>query len=217
MKMKKRIEKQISQRTEMLSGISHDLRTPLTRMRLQLALINDKEQVEEIEENLLEMEKMINAYLDFARGEGGEKTQDVAIFPFLSKIIHNYKKQEIGIELNCNCYIKYPMRKEAMKRVIGNLIDNSIKFANKILVSADSNEEFICISIEDDGPGIAESERENVFKPFYRIEPSRNQNTGGIGLGLAIVRDIISNHGGEIRLSSSKKLRGLQVIITLPL
>lgn len=216
LKMKERIEKQISYRMEFLSGVSHDLRTPLTRMKLELAMCKDTI-AKEIEEDVSEMEKMINSYLDFARGEGTEKSDLVFINELLENIVANYIKQRKKIKFSFDKKIQIFLKTQAITRAICNILDNSFKFATKVCICGQQEEENYTIMIDDNGPGIPEDERENVFRPFYRIEGSRNNNTGGIGLGLSIVRDLISNHGGSITLDDSKILKGLRVIIKLPI
>ncbi len=212
--MKERIERQISNRTEMLAGVSHDLRTPLTRMKLQLALSKDQE-TKAMLEDVQDMERMINSYLDFARGDIKENTKTVLIDKFIIQILKLYSKEDIIIK-NLP-HVKITIKTDAIKRCIYNLLENSLKFANKILINSYKINKELYLEIHDDGPGIAIEKREDVFKPFYRIEDSRNKNTGGVGLGLAITKDIISNHGGTVSLDSSEILQGLKVTIILPL
>jgi len=213
LKMKERIEKQISHRMEMLSGISHDLRTPITRIKLQLAMMND-ERISGITQDIKEMEQMINAYLDFARGQSLETSETVNLGSYLNSIVKQYNNPNIKI-ISKN-RIKVFLKKNNFKRAISNVIDNAIKFGSEVYISFYREEEQVFIIIEDNGPGIDDSYYDTVFKPFFRIEDSRNKETGGIGLGLAITRDIINEHGGDIELARSKNLGGLKFVIKLP-
>ena len=210
LKMKERIERQISHRTEMLAGISHDLRTPLTRMRLQIALNPD---MAVMTQDIKDMEDMINAYLDFARGDMKEHGKIISLDKFIKNIATQYKN--LTVEKIPN--IKLLLKIDAMKRCFQNLFDNAFKYANKAIVTSRIVDDELFIEVHDDGPGIPIEKREEVFKPFYRLESSRNKDTGGVGLGLAITRDLISTHGGIISLAKSELLSGLKVIIILPL
>lgn len=215
LKMKERIERQIAYRTEMLAGVSHDLRTPLTRMKLQLAL-NENQDIQSILEDVKDMEYMVNSYLDFARGDAREVVKQVSFVKFLSKIIDPYLKGKKNLVIK-NCpNIKFFLKVEAIKRCFQNLLDNAFKYGKCAVINCFLEEENFCIEIHDDGPGIPENMREEVFKPFFRIEESRNKETGGVGLGLAITRDIISNHGGQIYFEKSELLPGSKVVILLP-
>lgn len=216
LKMKERIERQISYRTEMLAGVSHDLRTPLTRMKLQLAISKEEGDVAMLED-VQDMENMINTYLDFARGDAQESTKVISFHKFLDRIITPYIKQSLNITIKHNPSIKIPLKINAVKRCFQNLLDNSFKYGKTVIINSCIVDEVLCIEIHDDGPGIPESKREEVFKPFFRLDESRNKETGGVGLGLAITRDIIGNHGGQIHFESSDLLSGLKAIITLPL
>jgi two-component system, OmpR family, osmolarity sensor histidine kinase EnvZ len=217
LKMKERIEKQISYRTEMLAGVSHDLRTPLTRMKLQLALSKDTN-LEPMLEDIKDMERMINSYLDFVRGEEGrEYTKSISLRKFLEKAVLPYVKQNLNCYLDNIPNIKIPIKINAINRCLQNLLDNSFRYADKVLIKAEvSYSEFI-IELHDNGPGIPQDKYLEVFRPFFRLENSRNKETGGVGLGLAITKDIIMNYGGNIELNKSDALKGLKVIITLPL
>lgn len=213
-KMKERIERQISARTEMLAGISHDLRTPLTRMKLQLAMSKD-ESIQQMNDDVIDMEAMINSYLNFARGDGQEEFRTINLGNYLKKIIQFYKDKDISIISKTN--IKINVRSNALKRCFQNIFDNSFKYGNKVILEFSKVENEVEIKIHDNGPGIAEETREDVFKPFFRLDQSRGKTTGGSGLGLAVTKDIIVNHGGRITLDSSNILKGLLVTIILPL
>ena len=223
-KMKERVLRQISQRTDMLSAVSHDLRTPLTRMKLQLEMMPNSPEIVDLKSDVGDMEKLINEYLDFARFDDKEKTKLVNIKEFLQEKIINYygKMNRIiinKIDLDGNFVLE--LRKLAFKRAIINLIDNAFNYGKQVMLTANINKDHLLIIIEDDGPGIPEIERENVFKPFYRIDNSRNldskSSSGGSGLGMAIAFDAIVAHGGSIKLSDSKDLKGLKVEISIPL
>lgn len=223
-KMKERVLRQISQRTDMLSAVSHDLRTPLTRMKLQLEMMTDSPEIVDLKSDVSDMEKLINEYLDFARFDDKEKTKSVNIKEFLQEKIINYygKMNRIiinKIDLDGNFVLE--LRKLAFKRAIINLVDNAFNYGKQVMLTASINKDNLLIVVEDDGPGIPEIERENVFKPFYRIDNSRNldskSSSGGSGLGMAIAFDAIVAHGGSIKLSDSKDLKGLRVEISIPL
>lgn len=215
LKMKERIERQISKRTEMLNAISHDLRTPLTRMRLSIAMSKDKN-LKMINDDIIEMENMINAYLNYVRGEEEEITKQISAEQFFEEIINYYPKNQINLQVQRNIFLIIKIKN--FSRAIKNLINNSLYYAQKININCYQQEQLINIEIEDNGPGIKESEYKNVFKPFYRIESARNKDkNNNVGLGLTIARDIISNHGGEISLSRSIILGGLKVTIKLPI
>lgn len=215
-KMKERIERQISSRTEMLAGVSHDLRTPLTRMKLQLAISNDPE-LDQMLDDIKDMEYMINSYLDFANGEVQEDSKPVLIDDFLKKIINSYNKQKLDLTIKSIPKQKIFLKTKALKRCFQNLFDNSFKYGSKVIIYSYILQDDLYIEIHDNGPGIPKEQHEDVFKPFFRLDKSRNSKTGGVGLGLAVTRDIINNHGGEINLDSSDILSGLKVIISLPL
>ena len=212
-KMRKRIERHLNQRTEMLSGISHDLRTPLTRMKLQLAFIKDKESVKKLTEDIDEMEKMLNEYLQFTSSSYIEKDEMFNLSDLIEKIINKYNNQNILKNLIHRIYING--RKNLISRCLNNLIDNALKYANKVELSLNKKNTNLFIMIDDDGPGIAKNEHDNVFKPFYKIDKGRADSKSSVGLGLSIASDIIKSHGGNIKLEKSK-MDGLRVKIFLP-
>ncbi len=213
-RMRKRIVRHLNQRSEMLSGISHDLRTPLTRMKLQMSLIKDSEISKKLSEDVDEMEKMLNEYLQFASIGAKEKTEKFEINEFINSIISKYNNPNISF--SSDLIVDFEGRKNLIKRCISNLIDNSIKYGKKININVDKIKKNLLIFIEDDGPGIPKSEHENVFKPFYKIDKSRAEAKSSVGLGLSISSDIVRSHGGNIKLGVSN-LGGLKVIISLPL
>lgn len=215
--MKTRIQRQISQRTDMLAGVSHDLRTPLTRLKLQIAMLGDSPDIYEMKKDVVDMEKMIEGYLNFVRGQGKEKSKYVSIPDLLRDVVTSAKRQgcDAALELN-DINISVSLRATAFKRALSNIVGNATKFADFIWVRLNrNNENEIQITIEDNGPGIEPEQYEQVFRPFYRIEESRNQSTGGIGLGMPIAMDIVHAHGGKISLDRSE-YGGLAVHIVLP-
>ena len=212
-KMRKRIIRHLNQRSEMLSGISHDLRTPLTRIKLQLARIKDKKLSEKLSSDVDEMEKMLNEYLQFASTGAKEKTEMFDLSEVVKNLIKKYENPNIIQNFKNEIY--YNGRKNLISRCINNLIENSLKYGKKIEVKIAKNQDNIMISISDDGPGIPESEYENILKPFYKIDKSRSETKSSVGLGLSIASDIVRSHGGDIKFSKSK-YSGLEVSISLP-
>ena len=213
-KMRKRIMRHLNQRSEMLSGISHDLRTPLTRIKLQLAFIKDKEISNKLSEDVIEMEKMLNEYLQFSSNRSNEKSEKFNIAELISATIKKYENEKITF--NCEDQINFVGRKNLIIRCFNNLIDNSLKYGKIIDISLSKVNKNLIITIEDDGPGIPENEYENVFKPFYKIDKSRGDSKSSVGLGMSIASDIVQSHGGNIKLERSKSLGGLKVKIFLP-
>ena len=212
-KMRKRILRHLNQRSEMLSGISHDLRTPLTRMKLQTAFIKDKNISDKLTEDINEMEKMLNEYLQFTSSSYQKKDELFDLSELIEEIIGKYNNQNISKILPPRIYLNG--RKDLIKRCINNLIDNSLKYGNKVNVRLSKKSTNIFIKVEDDGPGIPEQEYDNVFKPFYKIDKGRTDSKSSVGLGLSIASDIIRSHGGNINLEKSP-LNGLSVKIFLP-
>ena len=213
-RMKRRITRQLNQRSEMLSGISHDLRTPLTRLKLQLAFIKEKNLVNKMTEDIDEMERMLTEYLDFAKGQSNEKTEAINMINLLQNVVNKYDDKNIKFFYEEK--VEFNGRHNSIKRCLFNLIDNSLSYGNKVEIIIKKTVNNILIYIEDDGPGIPDSEVENVFKPFYRVDKSRSQNKSGVGLGLSISNDIVKSHGGVILLEKSK-FNGLKVKISLPI
>ncbi|WP_440931377.1 ATP-binding protein [Candidatus Pelagibacter sp.] len=212
-KMRKRIQRHLNQRSEMLSGISHDLRTPLTRMKLQLAFIKDQEISSKLSEDINEMEKMLNEYLQFTSSNFSEKNEIFNISLLMDEIIQKYENKNISKKLIDEIYING--RKNLLRRCFNNIIDNAIKYGSKVDISLSKKGKNLFIIIGDDGPGIPEAEYNNVFKPFYKIDKGRAEAKSSVGLGLSIASDIIRSHGGYIRLNKSR-LNGLEVKIFLP-
>ena len=212
-KMRKRIVRHLNQRSEMLSGISHDLRTPLTRMKLQVAFIKDEKLAIKLTEDINEMEKMLNEYLQFTSSSFLEKNEQFCLSDLIDETIRKYNNDNIHLKLPAKINING--RKNLIKRCINNLIDNAIKYGDKVNVELSKSTNNIFIKIEDNGPGIPREEYENVFKPFYKIDKGRADSKSSVGLGLSIASDIIRSHGGNIKLEKSK-MNGLGVKIFLP-
>jgi two-component system osmolarity sensor histidine kinase EnvZ len=214
--MRRRIQRQISQRTEMLAGVSHDLRTPLTRMKLQLEMLPDSQDVRDLKTDVYDMERMIHGYLDFVRGDGDEQYAAVEIVSLFEKLAAGLKHQNVSVSLDdVEKGLRLMVRPMAFERALGNIINNASKYAQHIWVKASQEDKKIQIQIEDDGPGIPEALYDDVFKPFVRGDSSRNAETGGVGLGLAITMDIVHAHGGKITLSPSS-YGGLCVTVRMP-
>ena len=213
-KMRKRISVHLNQRSEMLSGISHDLRTPLTRLKLQLALLKQQDLAKKMSDDIEEMERMLNEYLEFSRHQKNEETETVNINNLITEIIKKYDNKHINVLFEEN--IKINIRTNSIKRCLINLIDNGLSYGMKIEIITKKTVGDAIIYVDDNGPGIPEHEYQNVMKPFYRIDKSRGQNKSGVGLGLSIANDIIHSHGGNISLAKSP-LNGLRVKISLPL
>lgn len=212
-KMRKRILRHLNQRSEMLSNISHDLRTPLTRIKLQLAMIKDENLSQKLSSDVDEMEKMLNEYLQFASTGAKDKTETFNISEQISDLINKYENPNIIKDFNDRIY--YNGRKNLINRCINNLIENSLKFAKKVEVKIEKQQDNIIIAISDDGPGIPQEEYENITKPFYKIDKSRSEKKSSVGLGLSIASDIVKSHGGDITFAKSK-FGGLEVAISLP-
>ena len=212
-RMAKRIDRHLKQRSEMLSGISHDLRTPLTRLKLQLAMLGQKDTPAKMSKDINEMENMLNSYLQFAKSQIQEESVATSINDLFQEIMS--EKNSENLNLNFSNEIILVARKNALKRCFNNLIENSLYYAKNVYINLTKTTNRINIIIEDDGPGISIDQYKNVFKPFYRLDDSRNLNHSGGGLGMSIAEDIVRSHGGNIELNESK-YKGLQVKISLP-
>ena len=213
-RMAKRINRHLNQRAEMLSGISHDLRTPLTRLKLQLAMLKQKDISEKMSKDIDEMEKMLNDYLQFAKTQVQEETSEINLNKLLSSIKDDLNNSKIFFKDNGEL-VKFKGRITALKRLFENIIQNSLTYGDNVYVNVQKGNNRAVVIIEDDGPGIPEDQYKNVFKPFFRLDKSRSLNQSGVGLGLAIVEDIINSHGGKVQLGKSK-YNGLQVKVSLP-
>ena len=212
-RMAKRINRHLNQRAEMLSGISHDLRTPLTRLKLQLAMLQQKDLSKKMSKDIDEMEKMLNDYLQFAKTQTQENTIQIDLIDLFQSIKNQFNNGKLTISNKDE--IKLKGRPTALKRSFENIIQNGLSYGNNVFIDIQKGNNRALITIEDDGPGIPEDQYKNVFKPFFRLDKSRSLNQSGVGLGLAIVEDIINSHGGNIQLGKSK-FNGLQVKISLP-
>ena len=213
--MRERIQRQITQRTDMLAGVSHDLRTPITRIRLQLALLEGQKGVEALKADIDDMEYMLEEYLAFARGEGTEKPIEVHLGELLSDAIERSRATDKSIDLHLEEELTLAVRPNALKRAVTNLVENAARYGEHVHIRAGRRGANVEIVIDDDGPGIPADKREDVFKPFFRMEKSRNPGTGGVGLGLAIALDVVRGHGGEIALDESP-MGGLRASLKLP-
>ena len=215
--MRQRILRQFSQRTEMLAGVSHDLRTPLTRMKLQLAMLERSPEIKELEDDVHDMQKMIEGYLAFARGEGTETPIVTNLQKLIGEVVAAEKRDgsKINLTMNMPNPQQIEVRPQALKRAITNLISNSKRYGKKLEVQLLSNKDAVTLIVDDDGPGIPTEFHEDVFKAFFRLEPSRNPQTGGTGLGLTIARDIARSHGGELELRKAP-IGGLRAVINIP-
>jgi two-component system osmolarity sensor histidine kinase EnvZ len=219
LEMRDRIKQHVDQRTTMLAGVSHDLRTILTRFKFELALLKESPDVEALKEDVNEMQHMLEDYLAFARGDGGEEARPTHLRELLEEIVDECQIFGTAIDLKLRRRkrdLVLPLKRQAFKRAITNLISNAARFGDQIIVRAATERGFLRIEVDDDGPGIEPKERDNVFRPFYRLDHGRNQDQGNSGLGLAIARDIARSHGGDITLGESS-IGGLRAIITVPL
>jgi len=213
-RMAKRIDRHLKQRSEMLSGISHDLRTPLTRLKLQLAMLDQKNISIKMSKDIDEMENMLNSYLQFAKSQVQEESVATNINNLFKEIMN--EKNNKNLHFNFSNEIIFVARKNALKRCFNNIIENGLNYATNVHINVTRLTNRVSISIEDDGPGIPINQYKHVFKPFYRLDDSRNLNHSGVGLGMSIAEDIVRSHGGNIELNESK-YKGLQVKISLPL
>ncbi len=211
-RMAKRINRHLNQRSEMLSGISHDLRTPLTRLKLQLAMLDKKEVSKNMSKDIDEMEKMLNDYLQFAKTQAREETSEIDLNYLFKELEKNFDE---NLKVLYNEKIIFSGRPIALKRSFENIIQNGLSYGKKVFIKISKSSNRVLIVFEDDGPGIPEDQYKNVFKPFFRLDKSRSLNQSGVGLGLAIVEDIINSHGGNIQLGKSQ-YNGLLVKISLP-
>ncbi|MCC7017081.1 MAG: HAMP domain-containing protein [Rhodospirillales bacterium] len=213
--MRERIQRQIAQRTAMLSGVSHDLRTPLARMKLQLEMLAPSEGVAELKADVAEMERMLEEYLAFARGEGTEAPTPMDIGILLEDAAQSARREGRPIAVRTEGDLVIPVRPSAIRRAVANVMSNALRHGHKIEAVARRADDWIEITVDDDGPGVPPESREDVFRPFYRLDKSRNPETGGVGLGLAIVRDILRGHGGDATMEASP-LGGARARLRLP-
>jgi two-component system osmolarity sensor histidine kinase EnvZ len=215
LEMKSRVERSIEQRTAMLAGVSHDLRTILTRFKLELALIEGSPEVEALKKDVDEMARMLEAYLAFARGDSGEQSAPTDMAALLEELRLDAERHGHRASVAFRGQPLVTVRPAAFKRCLANLVSNAARFASAIAIGAHRDHRWLTITIDDDGPGIPHYMREEVFKPFLRLDDARNQDEGGTGLGLAIARDIARSHGGDITLGDSP-LGGLRATVKVP-
>ena len=215
LEMKQRIERAIEQRTAMLAGVSHDLRTVLTRFKLELALLGDSPEAELLKKDVDEMSRMLEAYLAFARGDAGELAAPTDMATFLDELKVDAERNGHKTSVVFHGYPIVTVKPAAFKRCLHNLVSNAARFAASIAITGHRDHRWLMITVDDDGPGIPAPMREEVFKPFLRLDDARNQDQGGTGLGLAIARDIARSHGGEIMLGDSP-LGGLRATVRVP-
>ena len=214
--MKQRIARQMAQRTEMLAGVSHDLRTPLTRMKLELAMMGDDPATADLRSDVAEMERMLNEYLAFARGEGGEQSAPADIAELMREIADEARRKgDARIDVSAEAGLTVPVKRQALKRCVVNLVENALKYGKRTELSARREGDYLVVEVDDDGPGIPPERRQEAFRPFRRLDEGRNLEAGGVGLGLAIARDIARGHGGDVRLADSR-LGGLRAIVRIP-
>jgi two-component system osmolarity sensor histidine kinase EnvZ len=219
LEMRDRIRHHVEQRTTMLAGVSHDLRTVLTRFKLELALLGDSPEASALRNDVNEMQRMLEDYLAFAKGDGGEEAAPTSVRALLEEVnddtLHYGTPIEVRIRQPSSDLV-IPLKRQAFKRAITNLVTNATRFGGYVVIRASTDREWLRIEVDDDGPGIPPAERDNVFRPFYRLGDGRNQDTGNTGLGLAIARDIARSHGGEISLGESP-MGGLRATVRVPL
>jgi two-component system osmolarity sensor histidine kinase EnvZ len=211
-----RLRRSIQQRTEMLAGVSHDLRTPLTRMKLSLALLPDSPETKELGDDVADMERMIEGYLAFARGEGDEDPAPVDLAEILEDVAAGARRDNADVEVGWRGDMDLELRALAIKRCLTNLVSNALRYGTRVRLQAMRGRTSVEITIDDDGPGIPPDKYEDVFRPFFRLDESRNVDTGGVGLGLTIARDVARSHGGDVALAPSP-LGGLRVVVKIPI
>ncbi|MBL8661182.1 MAG: HAMP domain-containing protein [Candidatus Odyssella sp.] len=213
--MRERLQRQLQQRTEMLAGVSHDLRTPLARMKLEIAMLGNEPGAKGLAGDVAEMEQMVEEYLAFARGEGTEQAVPVNLPELLEDVVEAAQRNGANATLRTKGPLRVTIRPNGFRRCLTNLVANAARFGSAVQLQAQRKGHFIEITVDDDGPGIPEDKREEVFRPFYRLDDEKRRSTGGAGLGLTIARDVVRGHGGDIRLTDSP-MGGLRVMIRLP-
>lgn len=214
--MRERLKRQLRERTEMLAGVSHDLRTPLSRMKLQLAMMPKNEDISHLQEDVGQMQEMLQGFLDFARGLEAEPAELVNINQLIEGTVQSLRLETLKVDIFCNNSIEWYVKPTIIKRCLTNLLVNSKRYASHAQIHVEELLHSLVITIDDDGPGIQPDMREDVFKPFFRLDESRNVDTGSVGLGLSIVRDAVRSHGGQIHLEDTPSHQGLRVVIRLP-
>jgi two-component system osmolarity sensor histidine kinase EnvZ len=219
LEMRDRIKHHVDQRTTMLAGVSHDLRTVLTRFKLELALLGNAPAITALKSDVNEMQYMLEDYLAFAKGDGGEQAEPTSVSEVLDEVQEETYHLGTPIEIRVHHHkdaLVLPLKRQAFKRAVTNLVSNAARFGDSVIVRAAAEDSWLRIEVDDDGPGIPAAERDNVFRPFYRLDHARNQDAGNTGLGLAIARDIARSHGGDIALGVST-MGGLRATMRVPL
>ena len=214
--MRIRLQRSLQQRTEMLAGVSHDLRTPLTRMKLSLALLSESPETKELGDDVVDMERMIEGYLAFARGEGDEEPLPSDLGEILQDVATGARRDNADVAVETDGDMHVELRPFAMKRCLTNLVSNALRHGTRVELRAVRGRTSVEVTVDDNGPGIPPDKYEDVFRPFLRLDESRNVDTGGVGLGLTIARDIARSHGGDVTLDRSP-LGGLRVIVRIPI
>lgn len=214
--MRERLQCQLTERMEMLAGVSHDLRTPLARMKLQLAMMPHSEDTRDLMSDLNEMQKMLEGFLNFARGAGAEPSSLIRLQPFLQNLATEIRTSEFKIKINCNNHIMHHLKPSLFKRCLTNLLINSKKYGREVIITIHETIHNLVILIDDNGPGIPHEQWETVLQPFVTLDKARNSDLSGVGLGLSIVRDAVRSHGGRIQLMDNPVQQGLRVLIELP-
>ena len=213
--MKERIEKHVEQRTAMLAGVSHDIRTILTRFKLEIAMLDKHPRLDALKQDVDEMQRMLEGYIAFVRGDNGESSTSTDVTALLRSIVHDFRRSGSRIELDVPPDLVVPVKPDAFKRCVLNLVGNATRYAGAVGVTASNSDHVLSITVDDDGPGVPPEAREDVFKPFFRLDDARNLDQSGTGLGLPIARDIARAHGGDVALADSP-LGGLRAEIRIP-
>ena len=219
LEMRDRIRHHVEQRTTMLAGVSHDLRTVLTRFKLELALLGDTREMQALKTDVNEMQHMLEDYMAFAKGDGGEEAESTDVGELLGEVQEDTEHLGTPIEVRMRepkRELVLPLKRQAFKRAVTNLVTNAARFGDCVIIRAAADNAWLRIEVDDDGPGVPPAERDNVFRPFYRLDHARNQHAGNSGLGLAIARDIARSHGGDIALGVSS-MGGLRATMRVPL
>jgi two-component system osmolarity sensor histidine kinase EnvZ len=213
--MRDRLKRHIQERTEMLAGVSHDLRTPLARMKLQLAMMPKTDDTTDLQHDVDDMQSMVQGFLDFAKGVGQEELSAIRVNDLLKAVINKVRHLPLKVTLTGELDLEIHIKQELFKRCLTNLLLNANRYASELTLNVQADSRYVKFTLDDNGPGIPIGERENVFRPFYRVDSSRNLDSGSVGLGLSIAKDIVNGHGGEMSLDESPS-KGLRVIIKIP-
>lgn len=215
-RMKARIQRQVRRRTEMLAAISHDLRTPLSRMRIEVEMLGESADKDGLRQDIADMERMIQGYLDFARDQVNEPTSIVDLVTMVREIADTFRHDQVHVRSETTDFVDLRLRPDSIRRAIGNIITNALRHGTHCWIAVEAMSSTVAVTIDDDGPGVPADKRADVFRPFLRLDESRNAATGGVGLGLTIARDIVLSHGGDITIDDAPE-GGARFVITLPL